>query len=218
LGLRRAKRRNMERLSKACGGIALNSLDEMTPDDLGYAGLVYEHVLGDNKLTFVEDCKNPKSVTLLLKGPQQHSITQMKDAIKDGLRSLFNVIQDGFVVPGAGAFELAVSKKLENFQVQDRSILGVKVFGNAILVIPKVLAANAGYDSQDVVLKALMQCQGDTIVGLDLETGDTLLPPLSGILDIYSAKRQMIDASVVVATNLLLTDEIMRAGLSSLKG
>jgi T-complex protein 1 subunit zeta len=218
MGLRRAKRRNMERLTLACGGQALNSLDDMKPEDLGYAGLVYEHVLGETKFTFVEECKNPKSVTILMKGPTKHGIVQMKDAIKDGIRSLFNVIQDGFVVPGAGAFELAVSKKLENFQVKDRSVLGVKVFANAILVIPKVLASNAGYDAQEVVLKALMQCQGDTVVGLDLETGDTLLPPLSGILDIYSAKRQMVDASIVVATNLLLTDEIMRAGLSSLKG
>jgi len=218
LALRRAKRRNMERLSLACGGMAMNSVDDLTPDVLGWAGNVYEHVLGENKFTFVEECKNPKSVTILIKGPTKHGITQMKDAIRDGLRSLFNTITDGFVVPGAGAFELAVSKRLEGLQIPSRSILGVKLFANAILVIPKVLVSNAGHDAQDAVLKALSQFQGDTVVGLDLDTGDTLLPTISGILDNYSVKRQIIDASIVVTSNLLLTDEIMRAGLSSLKG
>jgi T-complex protein 1 subunit zeta len=78
LALRRAKRRNMERLALACGGIAVNSFDELDINCLGYAGLVYEHVLGENKFTFVEECKNPQSVTILLKGPNKHSLVQMK--------------------------------------------------------------------------------------------------------------------------------------------
>lgn len=216
LGLRRAKRRNMERLSLACGGMAMNSVDDLSAECLGYAGNVYEHVLGENKFTFVEECRNPKSVTLLLKGPTKHGITQMKDAIRDGLRALFNAIGDGCVVPGAGAFELAVSKRLESLHVGNRSVLGVKVMAKAILVIPKVLVANSGHDPQDTVLRAL-QTPGDSFVGLNLDTGDTLLPTQDGILDLYVAKKQMIDASIVVASNLLLTDEIMRAGLSSLK-
>jgi len=218
LGLRRAKRRNMERLALACGGMAMNSVDDMTPDCLGYAGSVYEHVLGENKYTFVEECKNPRSVTILLKGPTKHGITQMKDAIRDGIRSLFNAIQDKCVIPGAGAFELAVSKKLEALEVASKQVLGVKLFAKAIQVIPKVLASNAGFDAQDVILKTMQaQSGGDVTIGVDLDTGDVLLPTQVGIYDVYAAKKQMIDASIVVASNLLLTDEIMRAGLSSLK-
>lgn len=217
MALRRAKRRNMERLSLACGGTAMNSVDDMTPECLGYAGSVYEHVIGEDKYTFVEECKNPKSVTILLKGPTKHGMAQMKDAVRDGLRSLFNVCQDGCLVPGAGAFEIALSKKLESLPVASRSVLGVKLFAKAILVIPKVLVTNAGHDAQEMILKAF-QSQGDAIVGLDLDTGDLLLPTLAGIMDNYSVKKQIIDASIVVATNLLLCDEIMRAGLSSLKG
>lgn len=74
LGLRRAKRRNMERLMLACGGRALNSIEELKEDDLGWAEDVSEEVLGDDKYTFVEGCKNPKSCTILLKGPDQHTI------------------------------------------------------------------------------------------------------------------------------------------------
>jgi len=219
MALRRAKRRNMERLSLACGGTAMNSVDDLTPECLGYAGSVYEHVIGEDKYTFVEDCRNPKSVTILLKGPTKHGMTQMKDAVRDGLRSLFNVYQDGLLVPGAGAFELILSKKLENLRVDSRAVLGVKLFAKAILVIPKVLVTNAGHDAQDMILKATQaHGAGDTVLGLDLDTGDVMLPAAAGIFDNYCVKKQIVDASIVVATNLLLCDEIMRAGLSSLKG
>ncbi len=78
LALRRAKRRNMERLALACGGVAMNSFDDLDESCLGYAGRVYEHVLGEDKYTFVEECKNPLSVTILLKAPNKHSLIQMK--------------------------------------------------------------------------------------------------------------------------------------------
>ncbi|CAL8129676.1 unnamed protein product [Orchesella dallaii] len=217
MGLRRAKRRNMERLSLACGGMAMNSVDDLTPDCLGYAANVYEHVLGENKFTYVEDCKNPKSVTILLKGPTKYGMVQMKDAIRDGLRALSNSIQDGFVVPGAGAFELSVHKALEKLPMDSRSVLGVKLFSKAILCIPKILVSNAGHDTQALINRALYSKDGEGVVGLDLENGDLFNPVSAGIYDIYAAKRQLIDASIVVVTNLLLTDEIMRAGLSSLK-
>ena len=78
LALRRAKRRNMERLTLACGGQAMNSIEDMDESCLCYAGVVYEHVLGENKFTFIEECKNPRSVTILMKASNRHTITQMK--------------------------------------------------------------------------------------------------------------------------------------------
>lgn len=100
MALRRAKRRNMERLALACGGIAMNYLDDIQESQLGFAGLVYEHVLGENKYTFVEDCKVPQSVTILMKGPNKHTLTQIKDAVRDGLRAINNAIEDKALVPG----------------------------------------------------------------------------------------------------------------------
>ena len=107
IGLRRAKRRNMERLTLACGGFAVNACEDLNPDCLGYADEVYEHVLGEDKYTFIEGCKNPKSVTILVKAPNKHTMIQIKDAIKDGLRAVTNAVEDKFLVPGAGAFEMA---------------------------------------------------------------------------------------------------------------
>ena len=93
LCLRRAKRRNMERLTLACGGVPMNSIEDMSADMLGYAGRVSEVTLGDDKFTFVEDCKVPKSCTILIKGPNKHTIDQIKDAVRDGLRAVKNTVE-----------------------------------------------------------------------------------------------------------------------------
>ena len=86
------------RIPLCCGGMAVNSVDDLLPEYLGEAGLVYETVLGEQKFTFVEKCKNPESVTLLLKGPNRHTLMQIKDAVRDGLRAVTNAIEDGNVL------------------------------------------------------------------------------------------------------------------------
>merc|ERR1711976_730539 len=116
IALRRAKRRNMERLPLVVGGVAVNSVDDIDEDDLGYADLVYEQTLEDEKYTFIEGVKNPHSCTVLIKGSNDHSIAQMKDALRDGLRAVSNTIEDEAVVPGAGAFEIAAHVHLEEFK------------------------------------------------------------------------------------------------------
>jgi len=222
LALRRAKRRNMERLALACGGVAVNSFDEMSESCLGYAGVVYEHVLGENKFTFVEECKNPRSVTILMKGPNKHTLSQMKDAVRDGLRAVMNALEDKCVVPGAGAYEVAVNLAIKKGmeKIKGRARLGMQAYAEGMLVIPKVLAQNAGYDPQDVMV-TLVQEAGDSDgmpVGVDCSSGQAINPGDLGIYDNYRVKKQMIHSCTVIACNLLLVDEIMRAGLSSLKG
>jgi T-complex protein 1 subunit zeta len=220
LALRRAKRRNMERLCLACGGNPVNSLEKLTEDDLGYAGVVYEHVLGEDKFTFVEDVKNPQSVTILVKGPNAHTIHQIKDAVRDGLRAVKNAIEDDCIVPGAGAYEIAAAEELEKCKVKQkgRARLGVQAFADALLVIPKVLAQNAGFDPQETIAKVQEEiADGAQWPGIDLTTGEPISPEEEGIFDNHRVKKQMINSASVIATNLLLVDEVMRAGLSSLK-
>ncbi|KAI7868918.1 T-complex protein 1 zeta subunit [Spinellus fusiger] len=220
LGLRRAKRRNMERLQLACGGIAQNSVEELTEDVLGYAGLVYEQVLGEEKFTFVEDVKDPYSVTILIKGPNQHTIAQINDAVRDGLRAVKNSIEDKAVVAGGGAFEVACAQHLVEFKksVKGRAKMGVQAFADALLVIPKVLAQNAGFDAQDVIVALQEEHAEGHVVGVDLKTGETMDPQLEGIWSNYRVHRHMLHSCAVIASNLLLVDEMMRAGRTSLKG
>lgn len=219
LALRRAKRRNMERLQLSCGGIAQNSTDDLSPEVLGFAGHVHEETLGEDKYTFVEKVQNPQSATILIKGPNQHTISQLNEAIRDGLRAVKNAIEDGSVVPGAGAFQVALHKHLMSFkagpEIAGRVRLGVQAFADAQLIIPKALAQNAGLDQQDSLVR--LQESQENVVGLDLSNGKCMDPRAVGVWDNYRVVRHLINACTVIAGNLLLVDEIMRAGRSSLK-
>jgi len=220
LGLRRAKKRNMERLILACGGIGINSTEELTPECLGYAGEVYEHVLGEEKYTFVEKVKNPTSCTILLKGPNDHSIAQLKDAVRDGLRSVKNVLFDKAVIPGAGAFETALAVHLRNEikkTVEGRAKIGVEAFAEALMVVPKTLAENSGYDAQDLAIALTEEHEKGNVVGVDVTTGEPFDPTVAGIYDNFLVKMQILHSAPVIATQLLLVDEVMRAGINMRK-
>ncbi|CAI5716500.1 unnamed protein product [Peronospora farinosa] len=215
LALRRAKRRNMERITLACGGMPINSTDDMDESMLGYAGKVYEQTLGEERYTFVEDVQHPKSCTILIKGPNEHTIAQIKDAIRDGVRAVNNAIEDKGVVPGAAAFELSAHEALNKFKgtVKGRAKLGVQAFSDALLIIPKVLAENSGLDVQDTLIAVQEEHQNSGMpVGIDLFSGEPILPEQEGIWDNYRVKRQFIHLATTLASQLLLVDEVMRAG------
>jgi T-complex protein 1 subunit zeta len=215
IALRRAKRRNMERLPLAVGGSAVNSVDDLDENDLGYADVVYEQVLEEEKYTFIEGVKNPHSCTLLCKGPNEHSIAQMKDALRDGLRSVQNTIEDECVVPGAGAFEIAANVHLDQFKrtVQGKARLGVEIFSNALLIVPKTLLENSGVDIQDKLLKVIGERESKKLpVGVNVTTGDPIDATIEGIWDNLCVKKQLLALSSVLAQQLLLVDEVIRAG------
>ena len=220
LGLRRAKRRNMERLTLACGGVQINSVEELTPDMLGFADVCYEDTLGEDKFTFIEGCRHARSCTILVKGQNPHSIAQIKDAIRDGLRSIKFAIEHPKLVAGAGALEIATHHHLVNVikpQTKGRAKLGVQAFADALLIIPKALAENSGFDLQDTLIKLQEKFAADpkTPVGLDIVSGETLLPEKLGIWDGMLVKKSVVHLSATLASQLLLVDEMMRAGRGS---
>lgn len=222
--LRRAKRRNMERLQLVCGGQAQNSVDDLDPSVLGWAGLVYEQTLGEEKYTFVEEVKDPRSVTLLIKGPNQHTITQVTDAVRDGLRSVYNTMVDNCVIPGAGSFQLAAYNHLSSdaFRktLKGKARYGVAAFADALLVIPKQLAANSGHDIQESLAKLqeeAAEADGQP-VGLDLTSGEPMDPVQEGVFDSYRVLRNCIASSQGIASNLLLCDELLKARQMSRSG
>jgi len=171
--------------------------------------------LGEEKYTFVEEVKDPKSVTLLIKGPNAHTITQIKDAVRDGLRSVYNMIVDKSVVPGAGAFQVACAAHLnsEAFrkQVKGKLKYGVQAFSDALLIIPKTLAANSGHDIQDALAELQDEQAEGNIVGLDLATGTPMDPVQAGVFDSFRVLRNSIASSTGIASNLLLCDEMLKA-------
>lgn len=216
IGLRRAKKRNMERLPLACGGRAFNSVEDMREEDLGFADHVYEVILGEDKFTFVEGVKNPMSCTILCKGPNDYTIAQIKDAIRDGLRAVKNTLDDKSVVPGAGAFEVAAAEHLMNFSklhVSGKVKLGVNCFAEALLIIPRTLAANSGYDIQETLLKVQeAHMKSGEAMGVDVLTGEPCAAAVAHIWDNYCVKRQFLNLAPILTQQLLLVDEVMRAG------
>jgi len=220
VGIRRAKRRNMERLAKSCGGYAVNSLEGIDEDCLGFAELVYEHTLGEDKFTFVEGCRNATSCSILIRGPNEYTIRQIKDAVRDGLRAVVNTIEDSSLVAGAAGFEIAAHLNLLNTKskVAGRAKLGYQAFADALLVIPKTLAANSGLDAQASLIALLEEGSKGAVVGLDVDTGKALLPKQVGIWDNHRVKKQFLHLGSLIAIKLLLVDEVMRAGRKMGKG
>jgi len=216
IALRRAKKRNMERLILACGGNAVHSFDDIVEKDLGFAEKVYEQSLGEEKYTFIEGVTNPFSCTILIKGPNEYSIAQVKDAIRDGLRAVKNTFDDACVLPGAGAFEIGLNHHLMEYarnECEGKAVLGVQAFADAVLIIPKCISDNAGIDSQQAILTALKQSrESKTPHGIDVSNGQSLNPILHGILDNYCVKKAFLTIGPVLVQQLLLVDEVMRAG------
>ena len=216
VGIRRAKRRNGERIPLACGGKCLNSVDDVEESDLGFAKLVYEQTLGEDKYTFIEGVENPFSCTILIKGPNDYSIAQTKDAIRDGLRAVKNAVEDESLIPGAGAFEIAAHEHLIEYarkEVSGKSKLGVKAFAESLLIIPRTLAVNSGFDAQDTILAVQEEhIKEKKPFGVDVVTGEPLPAATSHVWDNYIVKKQFLNIAPVLAQQLLLVDEVMRAG------
>lgn len=215
IALRRAKRRNMERLMLCCGGSQVNTVDDLDASCLGYAETVYEHALGDDKFTFVEGPALGKSCTILIRGPNKHTMDQIQDATRDGLMAMKGAIDDAALVPGAGAFEIGASTMLMRRKeaVSGRARLGVEAFAQALLIVPKTLAENSGLDVQEAVIKVQEEQERSGLpMGLDLNSGEPTLPEASGVWDSYTVKKQTINLASVLATQLLLVDEVMKAG------
>ena len=118
------------------------------------------------------------------------------------------------------SFKVACHTVLKKFleAVKGKARLGIQAYADGLMIIPKTLAANAGYDSQEVMVKLLEEARDGASVGMDCDTGEACIPKDKGIYDNYRVKRQMVNSCTVIASNLLLVDEIMRAGMSSLKG
>ena len=216
LALRRAKKRNMERIILACGGNGVNSFDDLTEADLGYCDRVWEESLGDDKYTFIDGVKNPFSCTILVKGPNGYSIAQVKDAIRDGLRAVKNVFDDDGVLPGAASFEIACSDMLKEYSksVEGKKVFGVNAFSEALLIIPKAICENAGVDPQEAIVNAAKAYRDNKkLMGIDLKNEGKPVNPIDlGIFDNFCVKRSFLNIGPVLVQQLLMVDEILRAG------
>ena len=218
LAVRRAKKSDIQALSRATGGRVVSNIEDITADDLGFAGTVAERQLDDDDKLFIEDVDDAKSVTLVLRGGTEHVVDEVERAIEDALGVVASTLQDGKVLTGGGAPETALSLSLRDFadSVGGREQLAVEAFADAIDVVPRTLAENAGLDPIDSLVELRSQHDaGNNTVGLDAEESE--VGDLEGeAVEPLSVKTQAIESATEAAVMLLRIDDVIAAG--DLKG
>jgi thermosome len=214
LAARRLKKSDMEKLAKATGGKVVTNIHELSPDDLGYAGLVEEQKIAKDEMIFVEDCKNPKSVTIFLRAGTSHVAEDLERSMHDAISVAAAVYQYKGVVPGGGAVETELSRRLQEFagSVGGREQLAVKAFAEALEVIPRTLAENAGLDPIDILVKLREKHSKDGVnFGLDVFKGEVVDMEKAGVLEPARVKEQAIKSASEAAVMIIRIDDVIAA-------
>jgi len=210
--VRRVKKSDMDKLARATGGRVVTSIHEISKDDLGKAGLVEERKVSDEKMTFIEDCENPKSVSIILRGGTEHVVDELDRAMEDALRVVGVAVQDKLLVAGGGAPEVELALRLRAYAstVGGREQLAIEAFANAMEVIPKTLAENAGLDQIDSLVSLRSQHEkGVKTAGLDMDTGKPVDMLKLGVVEPLRVKTQAINSAAEAAIMILRIDDVI---------
>ena len=215
LAVRRVKESDMKKLASATGGRILTTLEEIKPEDLGTAGLVEERKIGGDEMIFVEDCKNPKAVTILLRGGTEHVVDELERGMTDALRVVACALEDGKYVAGGGATEIELALKLRDYAatVGGREQLAIQAFADAVEVIPRALAENAGLDPIDTLVSLRSAHEkGNKYDGLDVHKGEPTNMLDANVIEPLRIKTQAISSATEAATMILRIDDVIAAG------
>ena len=214
LAVRRVKKSDMEKLAKATGAKIVTNVRDLTSEDLGYAELVEERKVAGENMVFVEGCKNPKAVTILIRGGTEHVVDEVERALEDAIKVVKDIVEDGKIVAGGGASEIELAIKLDEYakKVGGKEQLAIESFADALKVIPKTLAENAGLDPVDVLVKvtAAHKEKGPT-VGIDVFAGEPADMMERGVIEPLRVKRQAIKSASEAAVMILRIDDVIAA-------
>ncbi len=217
-GARRIKRSDMEKLSKATGGSMVNNLEDLSSADLGQAGIVEELKFGEEAMIYVRDCKKAKSVTILIRGSTDQIVDEIKRAMEDALGDLAAALKNNLVVGGAGAPEMEVAKHLRQYadSLSGREQLAAKAFAEAMEVIPRTLAENAGLDTINMLaeLKNAHE-KGQKWAGVNVFTGKVMDAWAEGVIEPLKIKTQALSSASEVAIMILRIDDVIAGGKAS---
>ncbi|MEK6867568.1 MAG: thermosome subunit beta, partial [Nanoarchaeota archaeon] len=212
--VRRVKKSDMDALSRATGAKTVSNIEDFSATDLGTAD-VEEQNVGNENMTFIENCKNPKAVTILIRGSTEHVIDEVKRAVEDSLGVVAATVRSGKVVAGAGAPEIELAKELRKFSesLKGREQLAVLAFAEAMEVIPRTLAENAGLDPIDVIaeLKAEHD-KGNKWAGIDVFSGKVMDALQANVIEPLQVKTQAVSSAAEVAIMILRIDDVIAAG------
>jgi len=209
---RRVARSDMEKLAKATGGKIVSNINELSSSELGEAEIIEEVKHGSDSFTYVKGCKNPKALTILIHGGTEHIIDEIERAFKDGLGVVSSSLKTKLVVPGGGAIEVELARRLRHFgqSLSGREQLAVEEFASALEFIPTTLAENAGLDPIDVLTELKSKHDsGEKNAGLNLFTNKVENVLEARIIEPYKIKTQAINSASEVANMILRIDDVI---------
>ncbi|MBI5061405.1 MAG: TCP-1/cpn60 chaperonin family protein [Candidatus Aenigmarchaeota archaeon] len=211
---RRVKKSDMEKLAKATGGAVASNVDELSESDLGYAGLVEEKKIAGEEMIFVRECKDPKSVSILIRGGTEHVVDEAQRAMEDGVLGIIGALETGKIVAGGGAVEIEVARKLREYAetVGGREQLAITSFAEAIEIIPRTLADSTGSDPIDILVNLRSQHEkGKTTYGVDVLDGKINDMVQKGVIEPLKIKTQAIKSASEAAEMILRIDDVITA-------
>lgn len=221
MAVRRVKRSDMEKLCKATNGKIITSLTDINKDDLGYAGVVEEKKIAGEQMLFVKECKNPKAVTILIRGGTEHVINEIERAMEDAIGGVASALEIGKIVAGGGAPEEAVAVELKKYaqKFSGREQLAILAFSEAMEVIPKTLAENAGFDPINMLVELRTKHEtGNHTYGIDPFNGKIVDMQENGVFEALKIKTQAITSAAEAAEMILRIDDIISASKVSKGG
>jgi thermosome len=222
LAVRRVKKSDMEKLARATGGRIITNIEEISPEVLGYAELVEERKVADEKMVFVEGCPNPRAVSILVRGGLERAVDEAERNLVDALSVVSDVLEEPYVLPGGGAPEAELAKELRKYaaKVGGREQLAIEAFANALEVIPRTLAENSGLDPIDIMaeLRAAHEKPDGWKYGVDVFEGKVTDMWALGVIEPLAVKLQAIKAATEAAAMILRIDDIIAASKLEEKG
>ncbi|MDY6964858.1 MAG: thermosome subunit alpha [Halobacteriota archaeon] len=219
IAARRVKKSDMDKLARATGGRIVTNVDEIEKKDLGKAGIVEERKIGDDQMIFVEKCKNPKAVSILLRGGTEHVVDELERGLHDALRVVGVAIEDKKVLAGGGSPEIELALRLRDYAstIGGREQLAIEAFSEALEAIPRTLAENAGLDPIDMLVALRSSHEGGSkSSGLDVYQGKVVDMSEAGVLEPLRVKTQSISSATEVANMILRIDDVIAS--SKMKG
>jgi thermosome len=215
LAVRRVKQSDMEKLSRATGGRIVSDLEDLTGKDLGQAGLVEERKIGDDKMIFVEKCKDPHSVAILIRAGLERMVDEAERAMTDSLSVVSDVVENNKIVAGGGAVEIQVAKELRKYatKVGGREQLAIEAFADAVEIIPKTLAENAGLEPIDIIveLRSSHEKAKGQYKGVNVFTGQVQDSIENGVIEPAVVKEQALKSAAESAAMILRIDDVIAA-------
>ncbi|ACP38106.1 MAG: thermosome subunit alpha [Saccharolobus sp.] len=215
LAVRRVKRSDIEKLEKALGARIISSIKDATPDDLGYAELVEERRVGNDKMVFIEGAKNLKAVNILLRGSNDMALDEAERSINDALHALRNILLEPVILPGGGAIELELAMKLREYarSVGGKEQLAIEAFADALEEIPMILAETAGLEAISALMDLRARhAKGLTNTGVDVIGGKIVDDVYAlNIIEPIRVKAQVLKSATEAATAILKIDDLIAA-------